>query len=512
MSQVDNRRIAKNTLMLYGRTLLVMIISLFTSRITLQALGVDNYGINSAVGGVIAMFSVVSGSLSRSISRFITFELGKDNIEKLKRIFSTSMNIQLAMGGVILLLGETIGVWFLNTQMNIPDTRMTAANWVLQCAIWSFFIGLTQTPYNACIVGHEKMSVFAYFSLADTFLKLIIVYLLYISPFDKLITLSVLGFVVSLLMRIAQRIYCAKKFEECHYQFILDKGLLKEMTGFAGWSFLTNTAWIFNTQGINILINIFFGVAFNAARGIAASLEGIVKRFYGDFMTAMNPQITKSYAAGELDEMNKLICRGTRFSYYLMFILSLPFMYEAYYVLYLWLGQVPDYTVLFFRLSMIASLITLVGQTGVTACMATGRIKWYTIIITSVGFLVFPATWIAYKVGLPVEWSYYSYIIIYALLDFIRLLIMRHLWGFPLKMFINDALFPISLVTISSLFIPSLLYYHLEQSVGNAIIIMIVALLSGSIAVATIGLKKSERNLLLAKTKVVINKKILHKS
>ena len=512
MSQIDNTRIAKNTLMLYGRTLLVMIVSLFTSRITLQALGVDNYGINSAVGGVIAMFSVVSGSLSNSISRFITFELGHGNIDKLKRIFCTAINIQLAMGVAIILLGETLGVWFLNTQMNIPEGRMTAANWVLQCAIWSFFIGLTQTPYGACIVGHEKMSVFAYFSLAETFLKLIIVYLLYVSPFDKLITLSVLGFIVSLLMRIAQRIYCAKTFEECHYKPIMDKALLKEMSGFAGWSFLTNTAWIFNTQGINILINVFFGVTFNAARGIAASLEGIVMRFTSDFTTALNPQITKSYAAGEIDEMNRLICRGTRFSYFLMFALSLPLMYEAYYVLYLWLGQVPDYTVVFFRLSMIASLITLIGQTGVTACMATGRIKWYTIIITGVGFLVFPVTWIFYKMGLQVEWAYYSYIIIYALLDFIRLLIMRHLWKFPILMFIKEAIIPIFLVSVCSLVIPSALYFRIEQSVGNAIIIMIVALLSSSIVVATIGLKKSERILLVTKTKFVINKKLLHKS
>lgn len=511
MSQIDNRRIAKNTLMLYGRTLLVMIVSLFTSRVTLQVLGVDNYGINSAVGGVIAMFSVVSGSLSSSISRFITFELGHGNTDKLKRIFSTAVNIQLAMGAFIVLLGETIGVWFLNTQMNIPEGRMTAANWVLQCAIWSFFIGLTQTPYNACILGHEKMSVFAYFSLADTFLKLFIVYLLYISPFDKLITLSVLGFVVSLLMRIAQRFYCARTFEECHYQITLDKSLFKEMFGFAGWSFFINTAWIFNTQGINILINIFFGVAFNAARGIAASLEGMVNRFYGDFMTAMKPQITKSYAAGEIDEMNKLICRGTRFSYFLMFALSLPFMYEAYYVLYLWLGQVPDFTVVFFRLSMIASLITLIGQTGVTACMATGNIKWYTIIITGVGFLVFPITWIAYKVGLPVEWAYYSYIIIYILLDIIRLFIMRHLWRFPIMMFIKDVVFPISIVTITSLVVPSLLYHHLEQSFGNAIIIMIVALISSVSFIGILGLNKGERILIFKKTKNVINRKLLRK-
>ena len=512
MSQIDNRRIAKNTLMLYGRTLLVMIISLFTSRVTLQALGVDNYGINSAVGGVITMFSVVSGSLSSSISRFITFELGHGDTDKLKRIFSTAINIQLAMGAIIVLLGETVGVWFLNTQMNIPEGRMTAANWVLQCAIWSFFIGLTQTPYGACIVGHEKMSVFAYFSLIETFLKLIIVYLLYISPFDKLITLSVLGFIVSLLLRIAQRIYCVRTFEECHYKPIMDKALLKEMSSFAGWSFLTNTAWIFNTQGINILINIFFGVAFNAARGIAASLEGVVMRFTRDFTTALNPQITKSYAAGEFEEMNKLICRGSRFTYYLMFILSLPFMYEAYYVLYLWLGQVPEYTVTFFRLSIICTFINMLGNTGYIGCMATGKIKWYTITMTSIGFIVFPFTWLCFKMGMDVEWAYYTFIIIYILVFITRLFFMRHLWGFPIIMFMKETMCPIILVTLCSVIVPSILYFFLSQSIVNAIIIMIAALTSSIIFISAIGLKNNERKVLYTKATIIINQKILHKS
>ena len=373
MSQVNNKRIAKNTLMLYGRTAFSLIISLFTSRVTLRVLGVDNYGINSAVAGVIAMFSVVSGSLSGSISRFITYELGHCDLDKLNRIFSTAINIQLLIGLIILLLGETVGVWFLNTQMNIPDGRMTAANWVLQCAIFSFFIGLTQTPYTACIIGHEKMSAFAWFSIADSVFRLIIVYMLYISPYDKLISLSVLGLIVSLGIRLAQRIYCVRNFQECHYHFKFDEKLVKEMTGFAGWSFLTHSAWIFNTQGINVLINIFFGVTFNAARGLAASIEGIVKKFCNDFMTAMKPQITKSYAAGEIDEMNKLICRGTRLAFFMMFFLSLPLIFEANAVLYLWLGMVPDYTVLFFRLSMVASLITILGHAGYTACMCPAR-------------------------------------------------------------------------------------------------------------------------------------------
>lgn len=508
MSQVDNRRIAKNTVMLYMRTAFSMLISLITSRVTLQTLGVVNYGVSDAVGGVIGMFSVVSGSLSGSISRFITYELGHGDSEKLKRIFSTAINIQLAIGFMIVLLGETLGVWFLNTQMNIPTDRMVAANWVLQFAIWSFFIGLTQVPYGACIVAHEKMNVFAWFSIIDSCLRLVIVYLLYISPYDKLITLSLLGFVVSLGMRIAQRIYCARTFEECHYQFIFDKGLLKEMTGFAGWSFLTNTAWIFNTQGVNLLINIFFGVTFNAARGVANQIQGFVTRFYGDFMTALNPQITKSYAAGELDEMNMLVCRGARFSYFLMFTLSLPFMFEAYQVLYLWLGLVPDYTVTFFRLSMIAALITLLGQTGVTASMATGRIKWYTIIITSVGFLVFPLTWIAFKLGMPVESTYIIYIVVYTLLDIIRLYIMRHLWGFPIMMYVRETFVPVILVTLLAIMIPWAMYLEIPDSVLKSFAVMAASVICAGASVILVGLKKNERQMLTEKVKIAISNKI----
>lgn len=511
MSQIDNKRLAKNTMVLYVRSFIVLLLSLFTSRITLQALGVDNYGINSAVGGVIGMFHLISSSLSKSISRFITFELGHGDSHKLKKIFSTAINIQLGIGAIILLLGETVGVWFLNTQMNIPEGRMYAANWVLQCSIWSFFIGLTQTPYSACIIGHEKMKALTIFNIVDTILRVIIVLLLYISPFDKLITIAILGFVVSLLMRIAQRIYCGRKFEECHYQFVFDKSLMKEMTGFAGWSFLTNTTWLFNTQGVNILINIFFGVSYNAARGLAHKIEGVVKRFTNDFTVALNPQITKSYAAGEIDEMNKLICRGTRLTYYLMFVMSLPFIFEAYYALYLWLGMVPDYTVIFYRLSLIATLITMIGGTGLTAIQATGNIKWYTITMTCIAFLVFPMTWIAYKYGYPVEWSYIIFIIIYIIIDIVRLFFMRHLWGFPIMMFVKEAIVPIMLVSIISIIFPSLIYFNMEQSLIRAAFVTVVSLLSGLGAVYTVGLKKSERVMLRNKINDTINKKILHK-
>lgn len=508
MSQVDNRRIAKNTMALYGRTAFSMLISLITSRVMLQALGVENYGVNDAVAGVIGMFSVVSGSLSGAISRFITYELGHGDEGKLKRIFSTSLNIQIAIGVLILLLGETLGVWFLNSHMNIPSDRMVAANWVLQFSIFSFLIGLTQVPYGACIIAHEKMTAFAWFSIIESCFRLVIVYMLYVSPYDKLITYSFLGFIVSLGLRVAQRIYCLRKFEECHYQLVFDRNLLKEMSGFAGWSFLTNTAFIFNTQGVNILINVFFGVTYNAARGIANSIQAMVTRFYGDFTTAINPQITKSYAAGELEEMNMLVCRGARFSYFLMFAFSLPFMFEAYKVLSLWLGIVPEHTVAFFRLSVIGSMITLLGQTGVTACMATGRIKWYTIIITFVGFLVFPLTWIAFKLGLAVESTYIIFIVIYAILDIIRLFIMRYLWGFPIMMFVRETICPVVLVTLLAIIVPWLMYINFSDSILKSLSVMLASVICALLSIMAVGLKKNERVMVINKARVMINKVI----
>lgn len=486
----------------------MLVISLITSRITLQALGVDNYGIQNVVGGIVTMFSVISGSLSKSISRFITFELGHGDKEKLQRIFSTAINVQLLIGFIIVLIGETIGVWFLNTQMNIPTDRMTAANWVFQFAIWSFFIGLTQTPYTACIVGHEKMSAFAYFGIANSILHLIVVLLLYVSPHDKLITLSALQFCITLSMRIIQRLYCARKFEECHYTFIHDKKLTREMTGFAIWSFLTNAAWIFNTQGLNILINIFFGVELNAARGIASRTEGYLKKFTNDFTTALNPQITKTYAAGEFDACHLLICRGAKFSYFLMFCFSLPFMFEAGKVLYLWLGVVPDHTIIFFRLSIIATLINILGHTGVVGCMATGNIKWYTIIMTSIGFLVFPLTWLAFKIGYPVESCYVVYITIYLILHFVRLYLMKGLFEFPISMFIKLVWGPIIPASICAIIIPLLLKIYLPDSNLNSLLIMGVSIITCLSSCFFIGLTKGEREKIIQKAIGLYHKRI----
>ena len=505
-NSLANKRIAKNTVLLYMRMLLLLAISLYTSRIVLNTLGVTDYGIYNVVGGVITILGFVTGSLGGATSRYITTALGKGNKHALLKLFSSILFIHYFAGAIIFVLSETVGLWFVLTQLNIPNGRMPAAMWVYQLSILAAIVNMISIPYNAVIIAHEKMSAFAWFSIIESTFRLVIVYLLFISPYDKLITLSVLSLCVSVSMRFAQRIYCSKKFSECSYTFIFDKSLLKEMTGFAGWTFLTHTSWIFNTQGINLLINIFFGVAFNAARGLATSIEGMIVKFCNDFTTALKPQITKSYAAGEIDDMNKLICRGARFSYYLLFIMSLPLMFEAHAVIYLWLGQVPDYTVMFFRLTVIFTLIRHLGTTGYTGCMATGRIKWYTIIITSVGFLVFPLTWIAYKLNAPVEYAYYISIVIYALLTIIRLYIMRHLWGFPISMFFTKVILPVVKVTILSLILPAILYLHLEQGIIKALIVMFTSVLSGILVTFIFGLSVSERSMILNKSKAIVNK------
>ena len=290
----NNKRIAKNTLMLYMRTMLTMAITLFTSRVILQVLGVDDYGIYNVVGGFVAMFGIVSGALTSSISRFLTFELGKGDTSRLNKIFCTSLNIQICISLLIVLLGELIGLWFLNYKMNIPPERLLAANWVLHCSLIAFAINLISIPFNAAIIANERMSTFAYVSILEVSCKLIIVYMLYLSPIDKLISYAILMVCVSLVVQSVYAIYCKRYFPECTYHRYFDKSLIKQMTGFAGWTFFTNGAMLFNTQGINILINIFFGVSVNAARGIATQVEAAVMRFVNDFTTAINPQITKN--------------------------------------------------------------------------------------------------------------------------------------------------------------------------------------------------------------------------
>lgn len=503
----NNKRIAKNTLLLYVRMLFTMAVSLFTSRVILNTLGVEDYGINNVVGGIVTMFSVLSGSLSSSISRFITFELGKGNIERLKTIFSTGVNIQLGMSVLIIIIAEAVGIWFLNTKMNIPTDRMVAANWVFQCAILTFVLNLLSVPYNAAIIAHEKMSAFAYISVVEVSLKLIIVYMLMISPFDRLETYAVLLLLVGAVIRFIYGYYCKRHFEECTYHFVFDKPVLKEMTGFAGWNFLGNGAYMLNTQGVNILMNLYFGVAVNAARGIATQVDAALKQFVNNFTTAVNPQITKSYAQGDLDYMHKLVCRSTKFSAFLMMFFAVPIILETNTILTIWLKTVPDYAVIFLQWIIISSFMdTVLANSLVTSMFATGKIKRYQIIVTTVGCLVFPLSWIAFKLGFEPQVGYILYFIIYTILLFVRLYLLKDMVKLPVMMYIREVLYKLAPIIVVGFAIPGILILTMDAGWLRLILVCLLSVLVTAASEYFIGLSNKEKNFVAEKIKLVIGK------
>lgn len=503
----NNKRIAKNTLLLYVRMLFTMAVSLFTSRVILNALGVEDYGINNVVGGIVTMFSVLSGSLSSSISRFITFELGKGNIERLKTIFSTGVNIQLGMSVLIIIIAEAVGIWFLNTKMNIPTDRMVAANWVFQCAILTFVLNLLSVPYNAAIIAHEKMSAFAYISVVEVSLKLIIVYMLMISPFDRLETYAVLLLLVGAVIRFIYGYYCKRHFEECTYHFVFDKPVLKEMTGFAGWNFLGNGAYMLNTQGVNILMNLYFGVAVNAARGIATQVDAALKQFVNNFTTAVNPQITKSYAQGDLDYMHKLVCRSAKFSAFLMMFFAVPIILETNTILTIWLKTVPDYAVIFLQWIIISSFMdTVLANSLVTSMFATGKIKRYQIIVTTVGCLVFPLSWIAFKLGFEPQVGYILYFIIYTILLFVRLYLLKDMVKLPVMMYIREVLYKLAPIIVVGFAIPGILILTMDAGWLRLILVCLLSVLVTAASEYFIGLSNKEKNFVAEKIKLVIGK------
>lgn len=484
-----------------------MAVSLFTSRVILNTLGVEDYGINNVVGGIVTMFSVLSGSLSSSISRFITFELGKGNIERLKTIFSTGVNIQLGMSVLIIIIAEAVGIWFLNTKMNIPTDRMVAANWVFQCAILTFVLNLLSVPYNAAIIAHEKMSAFAYISVVEVTLKLIIVYMLMISPFDRLETYAVLLLLVGAVIRFIYGYYCKRHFEECTYHFVFDKPVLKEMTGFAGWNFLGNGAYMLNTQGVNILMNLYFGVAVNAARGIATQVDAALKQFVNNFTTAVNPQITKSYAQGDLDYMHKLVCRSAKFSAFLMMFFAVPIILETNTILTIWLKTVPDYAVIFLQWIIISSFMdTVLANSLVTSMFATGKIKRYQIIVTTVGCLVFPLSWIAFKLGFEPQVGYILYFIIYTILLFVRLYLLKDMVKLPVMMYIREVLYKLAPIIVVGFSIPGILILTMDAGWLRLILVCLLSVLVTAASEYFIGLSNKEKNFVAEKIKLVIGK------
>lgn len=490
----DNKRIAKNTMLLYIRMGVMMIISFFTARITLEALGVVDYGINTVVGGLVLMFSFISNSLSSSVGRFITYGLGKGDKKELNTVFSTSVNIHIILAIIVVIAIETIGIWFLNNKMVIPAERLTAAHWVLQSATLMFAIGLLSVPYNAAIVAHEKMDVYAYFTLFDAFSRLAIIFAIKYYGGDKLILLAIVSLIPALIKQFYYCYYSKKHFEECTYHAVWDKRVFKEMFGFAGWNFFGNGAYILNTQGVNMLINIFFGVTLNAARGIAVQVTSIVEQFTGNFTAAINPQITKSCASGDNKHLHFLIEKSSKFNFFLMLILVAPIILECKTILELWLGKVPDHTVNFVVLSLIRALTIIISNSLLTAILATGKIRRYQTIVIVTTVWVFLLTYLAFDIGLPPEITYIIHICIYAILVVIRIVYAKKLIGIDYTSFIKNVILRCLYVSCLVSIVPIIIANVIEPDNSRLLVSIPTTIIYSIIIIYIFGLNFKEKD------------------
>ncbi len=401
--QSSNRRIAKNTLLLYLRMIVVMLVSLYTSRLVLAALGVEDYGIYQVVGGLVGMFTILSGSLSVSTSRFLTFALGTGDFEQLRKTFATVRAVHIILAISMFLICELLAIWFLKTKLTIPPDRLYAAKCALHCSIAGFSISLLNVPFGASVISHEKMSAFAYMSIFDVFVKLLIVYLLYISPIDRLIFYAILGLCTGIIYQVIYVVYCYIKFPECKSKPSLDRRIVRNISAFVGWTFWGNAAVVVKDQGVVMLLNMFFGPVVNAAQGVGLQVSGVVTRFIGGFMTAVQPQITKSYASGEIDRLNGLLVKSTKFSFYLMVLLIFPIINNTRVLLDAWLVEVPDHAVSFANIILVYTFIDCFTTPLYTAVLATSKIKVYEIGLTILYFTNIICTYIALKLGMVPE-------------------------------------------------------------------------------------------------------------
>lgn len=497
----NNKRIAKNTLLLYIRMFVIMAISLYTSRIVLKALGVEDFGIYNVVGGIIAMLGVLNGSMAVSTQRFLTYELGTGNKTKLEQNFSMCFTIYLLLALVFLVLAETVGLWFLNTHMTIPDNRIIAANWVYQFTIISSVFSLLTNPYNAAIIAHEKMNVFAYVSMGDAMLKLVIVYLLLVIDFDKLIVYSALILCIQLFDMALYFIYCVRHYDETHYKFFWDKALFKELFFYSGWNLFGSMCGIAKGQGLNILLNMFFNPSVNAARGIAFQVNNIVSQFFSNFYTAVRPQITKYYAQNDLENMFNLVFRSSKFTFYLILLISLPLLIESPFIINLWLGQLPEYVVPFMRLIIIVTAIDATANPIMTTCHATGNIKLYQSLVGTIIILNLPISYVVLTMGASPTSVFIVSVVLSSIVFFVRLWVVQRLVRFPIKEYLLDVCGRVILVAIFASVIPSIIHLALAQTDIVSFFNCIVCVLSTIGTIYLIGLSHNEKHFIVSTIK-----------
>lgn len=494
MTGADNRRVAKNTIYLYIRTFVSMIVSLYTSRKILEALGVEDFGILNVVGGVITLMAFINGSMSVATQRYLTYELGRGEGGMFNKVFNMSVRVHLIIALVVLICAETVGLWFINTHLNIPEGRMVAANWIYQASVLSAMLGIIQTPYNAAIVSHEHMHIYAYVGLGETFVRLLIVLGLLIYPYDRLAVWGFAFFALQLLVSLIYRWYCLHKFDNCNLRkHDWDKDLFKSILGFTGWNMFGTVAWTAKDQGASILLNIFGGPVFNAARGVSGQVTGAIRSLVGGFQTAVNPQLTKNYASGNNEATCTLLCRSSKISFFLMLIVSLPVLFEIDYILRLWLVDVPPMASLFTRLVIIEGLFDTLAGPMITSLMATGRIKWYQITVGSILLLNIPIAYLLLKMGCHIATPLVVSIVFMLVGNASRIVFCRNMIGLSLKMYVREVVFPIVGVCLLSAILPMVVFFNMEPGLFRLVVSIAVGVVSVTVMVFFVGFTSEER-------------------
>lgn len=489
----SNKDIAQNAFLLYIRMAVMMLIQIYTSRLILIALGVSDYGLYNVIGGIVVMFSFLNGALSGSTQRYLTYELGRGDYKRLQTIFSSSLQLHFCIALIIIIISEPVGLWFIYNEMQIPKGQLSTAVWVFQVSMITFFVSVIAVPYNSVIIAHERMSVFAYLSIAEGVLKLIIVYLLLMIDKNRLIAYSLYTFLVSLGILLLYFSYCRKNFEETRYTHLLDKELLRSMMSFSGWNLLGHIAAVLNTQGLNLLLNIYFGPVANAARGIAVQVQVTLNQFCGNFLTAVNPELTKSYAAGEYEKSISLMFRASRFAFYLLLLVILPVFIEANGILSIWLKEVPPSTAVYLRILLLCLLIWTYTNPMTTVAYATGHIRKLNIVCGLIVLSALPVSWILLEIGFP---SYSVFVVVFVLEIislFARILILRNVVNFSIRSFISDVLFRTFVVGLTSIILPVVLHFYLTPSIINTIAICIISVFSVIFCALCFGMNRTER-------------------
>jgi O-antigen/teichoic acid export membrane protein len=508
IESVNNKKIAKNTLLLYMRMLFLMAINLYTSRIVLSALGVTDYGIYNAVGGFVAMFTVISGAMATATQRFLSFEIGAKNKEKIAKVFSTAIVIHIFLALIILLLAETVGLWFLNNNMIFPVERYVAANWVFQLSVLTLIINVISVPYNAALIAFEKMSAFAYISIYEGVLKLVIAIVISFFSKDKLILYALLLCFVSASVRVIYSIYVKKNLHDCKNSWRMNKDVRKEMVSFVSWNLIGSSAGILQEQGISIILNMFFGVAVNAARGVSTQVMHAVSGFVSNFNLAMNPQIVKSYSSGNREDTFKLAIQGSKFSFMMMMLLSTPIIINTPYILDLWLVEVPEYASIFVRIVLITELINSMRYTLVTTVHASGKVKLYQLTNGIISLMAIPIAYLLLKLGFSPVAALITNMGIAFVCHFMRLWVLWRILMFPVWLYLKNVTIRMTVLAIITYSVPVLLSYWISDSTVGFITLCFISISFSFFTCYLIGMTITERVLVMNKAKKVISKYI----